>query len=749
MGSGGKKSAALVRDDKEIASLEKKLGLKGRRSLPQSFHDDGLADLLDGLDDDVEDPDNARPSGKRKAEVDRWLSQKRRKANADGAFMDEDGDENEDDFGSADPGSDLGDCDSGDVDMNDDHFDGSDDSGLETDDNNGSDLVADDAPDSPKSPLRKERENPYIAPPVPGGGKYIPPAKRRQLVALEDESAVRLRQPIQGLVNRLTEANMLAILADMEKFYREHPRQHVTDVLVGALIGSVGVDTVLPDTFFILHAAFSTAVYKVVGIEFGAHLVQLVVARLKEYHKDPGTGDTDSSAEAKQALNLMAFLTELYCFKLVGSTLIFDYIRLFLGDLSEFHTELLLRIIRTSGQQLRQDDPLALKDIVALLRPAIERVGEQKVSVRTRFMVDTIIDLKNNKTKKAGAAASAISTEHATRMKKLLGALSSRKLESTEPLRIDLQDIEQADKRGKWWLVGASWAGAPGNHMKAAATTRPEATTDRKNETEDDDWILGSWGKDFADVAELEGLARDQGLDSEVQISIFVSLLSAVDYEDACARLLKLKLSKYGKQELPRVLLRCVGAEERYNPYYAQVARRACTDRTVQWAFQASLWTFFKRIGESLFGDEADDGGDARDDDDDDDDDDDEDDASGKARRLVHLARLYAHLLAMGRLELRVLRCLRLKRLGPSAKDFMEVLIVSLFREARAGGRNGSGTIRKVFAAAGRDHELARGLRHVLRKLVRKSALVSPAEAKKLGRACDVAEVALEGADTE
>jgi hypothetical protein len=55
----------------------------------------------------------------------------------------------------------------------------------------------------------------------------------------------------------------------------------------------------------------------------------------------------------------------------------------------------LLTDIADSGPQLRQDDPSALKDIVLLIQPAVAQVGEASLSVRTKFMIDTITDLKN------------------------------------------------------------------------------------------------------------------------------------------------------------------------------------------------------------------------------------------------------------------------------------------------------------------------------------------------------------------
>lgn len=83
----------------------------------------------------------------------------------------------------------------------------------------------------------------------------------------------------------------------------------------------------------------------------------------------------------------MVLLSELYNFQVISCILLYDIIRDLLGEtLSEFRVELLLKILRSkqscrifsfvftstdSGQQLRQDDPSALKDIVTLAQSSI------------------------------------------------------------------------------------------------------------------------------------------------------------------------------------------------------------------------------------------------------------------------------------------------------------------------------------------------------------------------------------------
>ncbi|OAA54493.1 nuclear protein [Niveomyces insectorum RCEF 264] len=797
----------LQKDDAEIAELERKLGIKGRKTLPKAFNDDGLGELLDVLGGGGEHEDaETVEKRKRKAEADAWLRSKRRKAvpakeeEQEQEEMSDDDDDDDDD---------------------DDGFEGS------GDDSDVSDNVRE---RKQPPPPKRQRENPYVAPVVASAGKYVPPALRQAQQAAggsDAEALARVRRQAHHLLARLSDANMLTILSEVEKLYADHPRQHVTDAVVDKLLEQVQIEGALSKSVIILIAGFSTAIYMVKGTDFGARLIQQNATLFKQHYDalvaaqtDGATTDAAAATAAaaaarsqsrswapssKVALNLFALMAELYNFRMIGPNLIYDYIRLLLlGRLTELNTELLLRVLETSGHRLRQDDPRALKDIVALVQPAVVRAGgEKSLSARMRHMIDRINALKKGDKKKprdadGGGGGGGAGYEYAERMRKVLGNLPvSRKLEASGPLRVGLADIEQADKRGKWWLVGASWAGRSeadnaagegdgGDDEEVAAVEgssstmasknnnhRHQAPTDREgykdNDDDDEDDVLGSWKDDIPDVAELDLLAREQGMNTDARRSIFVTLLSAADSRDAHARLLRLSLNKHEKREIANVLVRCVGAEQTYNRYYALVARQVCSaDRRMSWVFQASLWRLFRRLGEPMFGELPDDA-DGNDDDDDDDDNDADKDEATNLRRVVNTAKLYGYLVACGNLRLDILKCLSLVRLQAKTRTFVEVLLLTLFEEARkAGQASGSGSgknksspstniIRKRFGAVGNGKDdaaagaaLRRGLQYFLDKVVRRSKLVEgDAQAASVAKACRRAQKALRGVDGE
>lgn len=749
----------LAQDDAEIAELERKLGLKGRKSLPKSFHDEGLGEILEVLGDGAVD-EETQLKRKRKAEADEWLAQKRRKAGAAAAqvaggkagnsaagagekpmrIIKAEDLEEDDDVGSSafeDDGDDSlldgleGDSEDDedeDESMGDEDEDelehGSDDGDDDGEDDGFSGFDSDEA--APEAPAPRVRENPYVAPTTgPQVAKYVPPS-RRQEAGSDAELTQRIRRQLQGLVNRITDSNMVGIVGDIEKVYREQPRQHVTTILVDLILVQVCDPASLPDTLLILSAGFATALYRVMGMDFGAQLIQEMVERFDQYY---ARGLAAPAEAAKQTSNLITLMAEMYNFQLIGCNLIFDYIRFLLSDLTELNAELLLRIIRLAGPSLRQDDPLSLKDIVAMIRPAVAKIGEANLSVRTKFMIETINDLKNNKMR-TGVSASVVLSEHGTRMKKLLGSLNSRKLKATEPLRIGLKDIKEADKRGKWWLVGASWAG-----RSDEKDVQSNQESDKRAEEDGGDEDMDLDGEDGG-VPDLAELAREQQMNTGVRRSIFVAVLSATDYEDAYVRLLKLRLNKDRQREIPNVLIQCAGAEAQYNPYYTLIAKRMCTDRKIRWSFQDALWKLFRRLGESIFGDDAEE-------------EEDEDDKVDM-RRLVNVAKMYGALVADGALGLAVLKCLNLPYLQPRTRAFVEVLVITAFTESykQAGKDGGDGSrvvIERIMGSVAGAPELSRGMLWFIKKVVRKSDLAGgKEEGKKLKRACAIAADVLE-----
>ena len=79
---------------------------------------------------------------------------------------------------------------------------------------------------------------------------------------------------------------------------------------------------------------------------------------------------------------------------------------------------------------------------------------------------------------------------------------------SHEPLRVSLNDLRDADTKGKWWLVGAAWRGNPLVDRLESRKPEPDTVT---NSAESD----------------LLKLARKQGMNTDIRRSVFVTVMSS------------------------------------------------------------------------------------------------------------------------------------------------------------------------------------------------------------------------------
>lgn len=706
-------------EDAEILALEKKLGMKSKKGKKEQIFDDGFDDLLEDLEDAVD----TRKKSKRDA--DEWLQSKRAKAATNGTK------------GVLPPSG--GDSEGDEVDENDEAANGDDFAGFDEQDEEASlgdnsegdeeDYVDDDdeTPELPKQ-SKPPRENPYIAPTTDSTtAKYVPPSRRK---APEGDTEVlqKLRKQAQGSLNKLSEANIISIVDEFSKLYQTYPRQDVTDITIDLILTAFAIPTTLTNTYIILHAAFISALYKIHGPDFGAEVVSKIVETFDKYQSSSG----------KESLNLTSLLANLFTFNLTTSTLIFDHIRALLLSFgsstsnSEDSAEHLLRIIRDCGPQLRSDDPTALKGIVAMMNETAAKMTADgsKINIRTRVMMDTITDLKNNKIRHNTNSAG-VTGEHLTRMRKALGSLSNRQLRGTEPLNLSRADILNSNKKGKWWLIGASWKGHSDSNPQNT-TVQPihqintTITTNDNNDTE----------VDPLDPTNIRSLAQSHNLTTPLRLSIFTALITAHSPPDALSRLTKLRLTRRQEPEIPRVLLTLCRAEPSFNPYYAALARQLLRERTHKMPFSIALWKFFGELGERGDVDGSDDedgfGG---------------SDGRGKevaVNEIANVARLYARLVAKGCLKLDILKTLSIGVLGEKAGMWLEVFFIALLAQNKLDEEG----IVKIFGTC--EGRLRKGIAWFLRKDVRRSdLLVDKAEKEKVKKACKLVEAAFTAVEEE
>ncbi|KAF9972071.1 suppressor of glycerol defect [Actinomortierella ambigua] len=539
------------------------------------------------------------------------------------------------------------------------------------------------------------------------------------------EELQRLRRQLQGLLNKLSESNIEPILMDIEALYRKYPRADVTETITEMILSSISSKANLLDSFVLLYATVVASLYRLVGIEFAAHFVQTLIEKFEEYHavaaSTKSTEMTDETLEAvKQCTNLVVLVSELYNMSVLACVLVYDLIRWFMTELSELNVELVVKIVRASGYQLRQDDPTTLKTIIQEFTVLANEAAakKQEVSSRTRFLLETLTALRQNRMKGSSVTNSTTSgsiSESTTRMKKFLSGLSKKRTTfSSEPMRVSLDDIRQVGTKGKWWLVGASWrSNMVGEESQYASKS---TTADDMLEQEN----------------ELVRLARKNKMNTDVRRSIFVVLMSSEDYLDAFERLLKLNLREVQQREIVRVILHCAGNEQVYNPYYALVGQRLCQyDHSFKITFQYCLWDLLREMGATDVGGMEkvkngqvvglDDGVGTGE--------------RGKVplRRIVNLSKLYGYLVTAQDLSLVMLKTVTFTSLPEQPIMFFQLLLTNVIISSQAtmssevAGGSGKSKVKRngqaladIFIRAAVHPTLAQGIIFFLQAFVKK-----------------------------
>lgn len=320
-------------------------------------------------------------------------------------------------------------------------------------------------------------------------------------------------------------------------------------------------------------------------------------------------------------------------------------------------------------------------------------------------MVETVNNLAN-KGVKTGVAASLVSAEHLTRMRGLLGSLNERNVRSTEPLGISLRDLRETEKRGKWWLVGASYR----DDEESLGKQNPPRN--RVGSTENEENKMTTISED----ADLARVARHLGMNTDVRRSIFVTIMSADDYETAYKRMQKLRLNSSQKTEIPRVLLRCSSAQENYNPFFTLLARRLISaEPRLGKIFQFSLWNLFDRMREAEGDKEIEDT--------------DEPEQLGLTS-ILNLARMVGTLVADDGLSLRVLKNLNLAYLPGKLQHFVELLLITVIlkSQSKSNGSRDEKSLIHIFLRPKEMPDMARGMQYFLKKVVSKTDIAGNEE---------------------
>ncbi|KAL3788985.1 hypothetical protein HJC23_012690 [Cyclotella cryptica] len=613
---------ALRNDDAEIAHLEAKLGLKSgqskqaKKKLKQEYaktfcgYGEDFGDFLDELDS------LAYRVG---------MGQDSRR---EGALRDEDSED--DNSGALSNDDDTDGCE-----RHQDESDSEDsedsDSALENDNNEADHDVAFTYRPTTGEDIygnKIDSENNNTAKPT----KYVPPHLRKKMgeassndaddtgssvkaikpaaVEADPETIKLIQRSLNNSLNRLSENTLESVAKSISLLYSQYPFHDMNECLWKNIRLACIPPNLIMSGLIPLYIAAMAGVHWIGGdkIQLGGCLIEWSVKQLYESLERGRSGkdvldEEDGRGEVinKEASNALLIVCYLYNYGVVHCTLIYDLVRDMIKNFSEIDVESLLLILCHCGQQLRSDDPSALKEIVLMVRDRAQRDNESTNatdkkaadSSRVEFMLSTITDLKNNKPRKQDAAI----REKTGTFKKCIGRMKSSGnhslVKSTAScLRITLRDVLDAETQGRWWMVGASWAG----NQKFLGDDDAEEVDDNADPKQ------GHQGKSKPakdpEEEKLLALASSQRMNTDARRSIFCIVMGSSDCNDAFVKLARAELLKpKNERDVIRVLVHCCGEEKSFNPFYAHLIMRVCEYQPKsKFTLMLSFWDIFKQL---------------------------------------------------------------------------------------------------------------------------------------------------------
>ena len=588
---------SLRNDDAEIAELEEKLGLstsnKAKKKLKKEYagmfagYGEDFIDFLDECDD---------------------LGATVMKKSRGGRFEGEDPNY-EDDMNSEDEQYDRMDAEES----------GSDGSVNEDDDDDLSDASDDTIEDHDNSLTYRPTsgEDIYGNKIESGSGdavkptKYVPPHLRKKMQEAESnneedtdegvvetsskadpETILQIKRSLNNSLNRLSENTIESVSKSLSSLYSQHPFHDINDCIWENMrLACVPPHAVMSGLIPLYLAAISGVHWLGGdGIQLGGCIVEWSVRELHESLVKARQPNVESN-ESKEGSNYLLIICYLYNYGVLHCTLIYGLIRDLISSFKEVDIEALLLILSHCGQQLRSDDPSALKEIVILVKDQAEkpRDDDQADSSRINFMLDTVMSLKNNKTGKQQA----VIRDKTNQLKKVVGRIKTaapallKGKKSGSCLRVSLQDILDAETKGRWWMVGASWTGKQHNSQQDESHG-----TDSDGDDQDVD------GDEREEEDKLIALASSQRMNTDNRRAVFCIIMGSSDYDDAFEKLVRAGMLKPKvERDVIRVLVHCCGEEKAFNPFYGYLAMRVCEyQRKSSFTLMLTFWDTFKQI---------------------------------------------------------------------------------------------------------------------------------------------------------
>ncbi|CAN6344795.1 unnamed protein product [Urochloa humidicola] len=409
-----------------------------------------------------------------------------------------------------------------------------------------------------RSPEKKEPTPPLPPPPpllpemIPGrtGGIYIPPFRMAQMMReVEDKSSPEyqrltwdaLKKSINGLVNKVNATNIKNIVPELFAENLVRGRGLFCQSCIKSQMASPGFTDVFAALVAVVNTKFP---------EIGRLLLVRVVLQLKRAYK---------RNDKPQLLAATKFIAHLVNQVVAHELVALELLTVLLENPTDDSVEVAVGFVKECGAMLQDLSPQGLHAIFERFRGILH---EGEIDKRVQFLIEGLFAIR--KAKFQGFPAIRPELDLVEQEDQFTHEISLEDdLDPETNLNVFRANPNFVEDEKAYENLKRSILGAESSDDEEGS----DAASDDEDEEESDE---------EEDEEQMEIRDRTETNLVNLRRTIYLTIMSSVDFEEAGHKLMKIKLEPGQEMELCIMLLECCSQERTYLRYYGLLGQRFC-----------------------------------------------------------------------------------------------------------------------------------------------------------------------------
>ncbi|GLI81340.1 pre-mRNA-splicing factor cwc22 [Penicillium ochrochloron] len=399
------------------------------------------------------------------------------------------------------------------------------------------------------------------------GGTYIPPARLRALQAqITDKTSKEyqrmaweaLKKSINGLINKVNVSNIKYIVPELfgENLVRGR----------GLFCRSIMKAQAASLPFTPIYAAM-TAIVNTKLPQVGELLVSRLVIQFRKAFKRNDKAVCISST---------TFIAHLVNNQVANEMLVAQILLLLLHKPTDDSVEIAVGLTREVGQHLEEMNPQIANAVFDQFRNILH---EADIDKRVQYMIEVLFQVRKDRYKDNPAIKEELDlVEEEDQITHQIGL--DDEVETMDTLNIFKFDPDWEQNEEKYKKLKAEILGE-------------DSDEDEGDEDEDES------SEDESDAEEQKMDIKDQTNTDLVNLrrTIYLTIMSSIDFEECCHKLMKINLPAGMEHELPSMIIECCSQERTYSKFYGLIGERfAKINRLWSDLFEAAFAKYYDTI---------------------------------------------------------------------------------------------------------------------------------------------------------